>query len=80
MKLLFQESSSQLMEESPDFERLSYELRELVKMLLNSRTEETRPSGYWKGVCNKINRAFFILYIITLAVFLAYMSYRWSAE
>uniref|UniRef100_A0A671XEI2 Uncharacterized protein n=1 Tax=Sparus aurata TaxID=8175 RepID=A0A671XEI2_SPAAU len=45
-----EESSSQLMEESRDFEKLSYELRELVKMLLNSRTEEARPAGYWKGV------------------------------
>ncbi|KAM8729102.1 5-hydroxytryptamine receptor 3A-like [Acanthopagrus schlegelii] len=75
-----EESSSQLMEESPDFEKLSYELKELVKMLLNSRTEEARPSGYWKGVCNKINRGFFIFYIITLALFLVYMFYRWSAE
>uniref|UniRef100_A0A671XC08 Uncharacterized protein n=1 Tax=Sparus aurata TaxID=8175 RepID=A0A671XC08_SPAAU len=45
-----EESSSQLMEESRDFEKLSYELRGLVKMLLNSRTEEARPAGYWKGV------------------------------
>ncbi|XP_036938098.1 uncharacterized protein LOC119010229 [Acanthopagrus latus] len=74
------ESSSQLMEESCDFEKLSYELRELVKMLLNSRTEEARPSGYWKEVCKKLNKEFFIFYIIALALFLVYMFYRWSAE
>ena len=68
------------MEESCDFEKLSYELRELVKMLLNSRTEEARPSGYWKEVCKKLNKEFFIFYIIALALFLVYMFYRWSAE
>ncbi|KAM8729240.1 5-hydroxytryptamine receptor 3A-like [Acanthopagrus schlegelii] len=75
-----EESSSQLMEESHDVEKLLYELRELVKMLLNSRMEEARPAGYWKGVCNKLNKGFFIFYIIALALFLVYMFYRWNAE
>ena len=68
------------MEESHDVEKLLYELRELVKMLLNSRMEEARPAGYWKGVCNKLNKGFFIFYIIALALFLVYMFYRWNAE
>lgn len=68
------------MEESRDFEKLSYELRELVKMLLNSRTEEARPAGYWKGVCKKLNKGFLIFYVMALVLFLVCMFYKWNVE
>ena len=68
------------MEESREFEKLSYELRELVKMLLNSRMEEASPAGYWKEVCKRLNKGFFIFYIIALVLFLVYMFCRWNAE
>ena len=68
------------MEESREFEKLSYELRELVKMLLNSRMEEASPAGYWKEVCKRLNKGFFIFYIIALVLFLVYMFYKWFAE
>ncbi|XP_073345274.1 5-hydroxytryptamine receptor 3A-like [Pagrus major] len=44
-------SSSQLMEESKDPEKLSDELREVVKLpslLLNSKKEDVKPAGYWR--------------------------------
>ncbi|XP_073345272.1 5-hydroxytryptamine receptor 3A-like [Pagrus major] len=46
-------SSSQLMKESKDPEKLSDELREVVKppsLLLNSKKEEVKPAGYWRRV------------------------------
>ncbi|XP_038592497.1 5-hydroxytryptamine receptor 3A-like [Micropterus salmoides] len=56
-------SSSKLMEDSHDPEKLSDDLREMMKILivlLNSRKEEGKP-GYWTRVAKRINKVFFIL-------------------
>ncbi|XP_074476253.1 5-hydroxytryptamine receptor 3A-like [Sebastes fasciatus] len=68
-------SSSQLTEESRDYEELSDEQREAVKtltLLFSCRKEEGKP-GYWTGVAKTINRGFFILYIIAASLFFASM-------
>ncbi|XP_073345271.1 5-hydroxytryptamine receptor 3A-like [Pagrus major] len=79
-----EESSSQLTEESHDFEKLSDELREVVNvlsLLLNSRDEEVEPGGgYLKRVCKRINKGFFIFYIVSITLFLVYMFFRWNAQ
>uniref|UniRef100_A0A671XC46 Uncharacterized protein n=2 Tax=Sparus aurata TaxID=8175 RepID=A0A671XC46_SPAAU len=72
-------SSSQLMEESSDSDKL----REMVKppsLLLNSKKEEAKPAGYWRSVCKRINTVFFIFYIIAASVFLVYMAVCWNEE
>uniref|UniRef100_A0A671XII7 Uncharacterized protein n=1 Tax=Sparus aurata TaxID=8175 RepID=A0A671XII7_SPAAU len=72
-------SSSQLMEESSDSEKL----REMVKppsLLLNSKKEEAKPAGYWRRVCKRINTVFFIFYIISASVFLVYMAVCWNED
>lgn len=79
---LFQVSCSQLRQESHDSEKLSEELREVVKtlsLLLNCRKEETKP-GYWTIVSNKINKVFFVFYVIAVTLFLIYMLVCWNAE
>ena len=79
---LFQVSCSQQTEESHDFGKLSEELREVVKtlsLLLNCRKEETKP-GYWTRVSNKINKVFFIFYVIAVTLFLIYMLFCWNTE
>ena len=79
---LFQVSCSQLTEESHVSEKLSEELREVVEtlsLLLNCRKEETKP-GYWTRVSNKINKAFFVFYVIAVTLFLIYMLVCWNTE
>uniref|UniRef100_A0A671XBZ5 Uncharacterized protein n=1 Tax=Sparus aurata TaxID=8175 RepID=A0A671XBZ5_SPAAU len=66
------DSRSQLTEESQAFEKLSDELREVVKaltLLLNNRMEGGKPS-YWTRVTKTINKVFFIFYVIAAGVFL----------
>ncbi|XP_070783549.1 5-hydroxytryptamine receptor 3A-like [Enoplosus armatus] len=73
-------SSSQLTEESHDSEKLSEELREVVKTLtelLKSKKEEGKP-GYWTRVTKTINRVFFIFYVTAAGLFLLYMFVSWS--
>ncbi|XP_073345270.1 5-hydroxytryptamine receptor 3A-like [Pagrus major] len=75
-----QGSSSQLMEESQAFEKLSDELREVVKaltLLLDSRKGEGKP-GYWTRVTKTINKVFFTFYLIAAIVFLLCMSLSWN--
>ncbi|XP_074518401.1 uncharacterized protein LOC141784460 [Halichoeres trimaculatus] len=62
--------SSQLSEETQDSENLNDELREVlntVALLLSSRKEEKEP-GYWTRMTKKLNRIYFILYLIAAAV------------
>ncbi|XP_074477032.1 5-hydroxytryptamine receptor 3A-like [Sebastes fasciatus] len=75
-------SSSQLTEESRDFEELSDEQREAVKtltLLFSCRKEEGKP-GYWTGVAKTINRGFFILYVIAASLFLVFMFFGWKSD
>lgn len=68
-------------EEPHDTEKLSDELQEVMKKLvafLNSKVEEEK-AGYWTIICRKINKAFFIVYLIAIVVFLVYMFLSWTA-
>ncbi|XP_060884688.1 5-hydroxytryptamine receptor 3A-like [Labrus mixtus] len=69
-----QASSSQLTEESQDFEK---EVMKSLAMLLSSRKEEGK-TGYWTRVTQIINKVFFISYVITVTLFLTYMYYSWN--
>nr|XP_046233212.1 5-hydroxytryptamine receptor 3A-like [Scatophagus argus] len=75
-------SSSQQMEESHDFEKVSDELREVVKtltLLLSSKTEEGKP-GYWTRITKTIDRVFLVFYVIAATLFLIYMYSCWTEE
>ncbi|XP_067432263.1 5-hydroxytryptamine receptor 3A-like [Thunnus thynnus] len=77
---LLKVSSSQLTEESHASEKLSDDLREVVKTLalfLNSSKEEVKP-GYWTRMAKTINRVFFIFYIIAASLFLVIMFFKWN--
>lgn len=68
-------------EEPHDTEKLSDELQEVMKMLvafLNIKVEEEK-AGYWTITSRKINKAFFIVYLIAIVVFLLYMFLSWTA-
>ncbi|XP_045925189.1 5-hydroxytryptamine receptor 3A-like isoform X1 [Micropterus dolomieu] len=73
-------SSSKLTEECHDSEKLSDDLREVLKtliVLLNSKKEEGKP-GYWARVTKRINKAFFIFYVIAASLFLLCMCISWT--
>ncbi|CAJ1049943.1 hypothetical protein FQN60_002939 [Xyrichtys novacula] len=60
-------SRSQLTEESPDSEKIYSELSEVLKaltQLLGSKKEEVEL-GYWTRMTRRIDRIYFIIYIIT---------------
>ncbi|XP_068162286.1 5-hydroxytryptamine receptor 3A-like [Antennarius striatus] len=73
-------SSSLSMEERCVSEKLSDELREVVKalaLLINSKKEDRRP-GYWTRKSKTINRAFFIFHVMSTTLFLVCMFTIWS--
>ncbi|XP_074523142.1 5-hydroxytryptamine receptor 3A-like [Halichoeres trimaculatus] len=75
-------SSSQLTKEIHDLESLSNELKEIslkMSLLVSSRKEEGEP-GYWTRMTKKLNRIYFIFYIITASVFLGYVFSVWLHE
>ncbi|XP_041819281.1 5-hydroxytryptamine receptor 3A-like [Chelmon rostratus] len=77
---LLKGSSSQLTEESHSSEKLSDELRDVLKTLtlvLNNRKDEGKP-GYWTRKAKTINKCFFIFYIIAASLFLLCMFLSWS--
>lgn len=77
--LSLQGSSSKLTEESHDSEKVSDDLREVLKtltVLLNSRKEEQKP-GYWTRVAKRINKVFFIVYVTVAGLFLACIFLKW---
>lgn len=66
-------------EELHGFEKLSDELKELVKtltLLLNSRKEEGTPS-YWARKIKTINKVYFIFYVAASGLFLFCMFFIW---
>ncbi|XP_042363255.1 5-hydroxytryptamine receptor 3A-like [Plectropomus leopardus] len=72
-------SSSHLTEESHALEKVSDELREMIKTLvplLDSRKEE-KP-GYWTKVTKIINKCFFIFYATAASLFLIVIFSVWS--
>ncbi|XP_040885393.1 5-hydroxytryptamine receptor 3A-like [Toxotes jaculatrix] len=72
-------SSRRLMEEFSALEKFSDELREAMKimtLLLNDRKEGGKP-GYWTRMTKKINRLFFIFYVISATMFLLFLFLTW---
>ncbi|KAI3365101.1 hypothetical protein L3Q82_010211 [Scortum barcoo] len=71
---------NQPMEESQDLKKLSDEMRDVVKTLaefVNGKKKKGKP-GYWKRMTKRINRVFFIFYVITLSLFLGCMFFNWT--
>ncbi|XP_054609550.1 5-hydroxytryptamine receptor 3A-like [Dunckerocampus dactyliophorus] len=63
-------------------EKLSEETREVIKaltLLLRNRKEEGKKSGYWTRVTVKINRIFFIFYIMAVSLFLGILCFLWKS-
>ncbi|XP_031171418.2 5-hydroxytryptamine receptor 3A-like [Sander lucioperca] len=74
------EDNSSKIEEYHALEKLSDELREMEKtlsLLLNNRKEEEKP-GYWTKVAKKVNRIFFIFYVIVITLFLIIIFLQWN--
>ncbi|XP_034564371.1 5-hydroxytryptamine receptor 3A-like [Notolabrus celidotus] len=69
-------SSSNLTGDSDDCEK---EGMKAFSLPLSS-TEEERQTGYWERMTKKINRVFFLFYITSASLFLAFMSYNWIKE
>ncbi|XP_034427369.1 5-hydroxytryptamine receptor 3A-like [Hippoglossus hippoglossus] len=73
----FKENSSRrLMEESHVSEKLWDEIKALT-LFLKSRGEEPKP-GYWTRVAQRINKAFCVFYLSSVALFLIYMFFKWN--
>ncbi|XP_061666977.1 5-hydroxytryptamine receptor 3A-like [Syngnathoides biaculeatus] len=67
--------------ESSPVEKLSDETRDLMRalvLLLDSRKEKEAKPGYWTGLTLKINRIFYVIYIIAVSLFLAVMCFIWQ--
>ncbi|XP_061562223.1 5-hydroxytryptamine receptor 3A-like isoform X1 [Phycodurus eques] len=67
--------------EFSSLEKLSDETRDLMKaltLLLDSRKEKEAKPGYWTRFTLKINRIFYIIYIIAVSLFLAVMCFIWQ--
>ncbi|XP_062234767.1 5-hydroxytryptamine receptor 3A-like [Platichthys flesus] len=77
-KRAFQNSNSRLMEESHVSEKLLDEIKALT-LLLKSRGEEPNPE-YWTRVAHRVNKAFFVFYLISVALFLIYMFFNWNYD
>ncbi|KAM4524027.1 5-hydroxytryptamine receptor 3A-like [Odontesthes bonariensis] len=79
---LFQGGISQSTEEPHAFEKLSYELKEVVRiltLLLNNSKNEGKP-GYWTKTTKTINRAYFIFYVTAASLFIICMFSIWTNE
>ncbi|KAK2820598.1 hypothetical protein Q5P01_023557 [Channa striata] len=61
-------------------ENLSDDLREVLKtllLILHSQKEQEK-SGYWTNVAKKINKVFFIFYVIVATLFIVCMFFSWN--
>ncbi|XP_041672083.1 5-hydroxytryptamine receptor 3A-like [Cheilinus undulatus] len=70
-----QASSSQLKEESCEFEK---EVLKSLALLFCKKKDEEKP-GYWSRMTKIINKVFFIFYIIIASLFLFYMCHCWKS-
>ncbi|XP_047465705.1 5-hydroxytryptamine receptor 3A-like [Mugil cephalus] len=72
-------SRSKRTEESQASEKHSEELQEVMKtliVLLSSRMGERKPS-YWTKMTKRINKVFFISYVIAASLFILFMTLSW---
>ncbi|MEQ2207231.1 hypothetical protein XENOCAPTIV_009121, partial [Xenoophorus captivus] len=73
---------SRLTEELQESEKLSDELKELIKvvsLLVNDMKEERKPS-FWTRCIKIINRVYFILYVTASSLFLCFMFAIWTVS
>ncbi|XP_058477963.1 5-hydroxytryptamine receptor 3A-like [Solea solea] len=73
-------SSTRLVGESRVLEKVSAELREMEKtltLLLGNRKVDYK-SGYWTRVAKRVNKVFFISYVIMVSVFLTVLFLKWN--
>lgn len=78
-KLLLQGNSSK-QQEYHALEKVSEELRDMEKtlsLLLSNRKEEDKP-GYWTRVAKRVNKVFFIFYVILVGLFLTVIFLKWD--
>ncbi|XP_035002393.2 5-hydroxytryptamine receptor 3A-like [Hippoglossus stenolepis] len=74
--------SRKMVEDERVLEKVSDELREMEKtlsLILSSRRDEFKP-GYWSTVAKRVNKVFFIFYVIVITVFLVYLFLMWKSE
>lgn len=81
-KSLFQDRSSKRLGECYTLERLSDELRAMEKMLTllfkSNKDEET--SGYWNRVATRVDKAFFVFYVLVVILFLVFIFLEWQSD
>ncbi|XP_067345465.1 5-hydroxytryptamine receptor 3A-like isoform X1 [Channa argus] len=74
-------SSNRLMEGSRALDKFSDDLREMEKTITaiksSSRKKERKP-GYWIALANRINKVFFICYVIAAMMFLIVIFSLWN--
>ncbi|XP_019960776.1 5-hydroxytryptamine receptor 3A-like [Paralichthys olivaceus] len=74
--------SRRLVEQDQVLEKVSDELREMEKtlsLILSSRRDEFKP-GYWSTMAKRVNKAFFIFYVIVISVFLFCIFVKWKSK
>ncbi|XP_023287059.1 5-hydroxytryptamine receptor 3A-like [Seriola lalandi dorsalis] len=77
---LLKVSSSQLSDVSQGFDKLSDDVREVVRtlnLILHNRKKEGKPAGYWARKTKTINKIFFIFYATACTLFLVCMFSNW---
>ncbi|XP_014328392.1 5-hydroxytryptamine receptor 3A-like [Xiphophorus maculatus] len=77
-----EDRSSKLLGECYTLERLSDELRAMEKMLTllfkSNKDEET--SGYWNRVATRVDKAFFVFYVLVVILFLVFIFLEWQSD
>ncbi|XP_062234769.1 5-hydroxytryptamine receptor 3A-like [Platichthys flesus] len=74
--------SRKLVEDERVLETVSGELREMEKtlsLILSSRRDEFK-SFYWSRMAKRVNKVFFIFYVISITVFLFWIFLMWKSE
>ncbi|XP_060951352.1 5-hydroxytryptamine receptor 3A-like [Limanda limanda] len=74
--------SRKLVEDERVLDTVSDELREMEKtlsLILSSRRDECKP-GYWSAAAKRVNKVFFIFYVIVITVFLFWLFLMWKSE
>ncbi|XP_054860200.1 5-hydroxytryptamine receptor 3A-like [Amphiprion ocellaris] len=72
------EGSSQLTEVSLALEKVSDELGEIDRKMIQLSSNKEEKSGYWTRMAKKIDKAFSIIYVISASMFLVILFSIWS--
>lgn len=74
-------SNSRLVEDNHVLAKVSDELKEMERtlgLLLSTRTDH-KP-GYWSRLAKKVNKVFFITYVIIIIIFLSVLFLNWNID